>query len=48
MFDSLSDQMKHGLAGAETATQRAMKWLAVAVASVVLFSGLYLAVRMVE
>jgi hypothetical protein len=48
MFDSLNDQMKHDIAGMETTTERTVKWVAVMVVSVLLFGGLYLAVRTLE
>jgi hypothetical protein len=48
MFDSLNDQMKHDLEATESSRQRALKWLAVTVFSVVVFGGLYIAVRLVE
>ncbi len=48
MFDSLSDQMKYDIADTETKAQRTLKWAAVVVVSVLLFGGLYLAVRMLE
>ena len=48
MFDSLSDQMKHDAAMATTKGQQAVKWVVVAALSVLLFSGLYFAVRLLE
>lgn len=48
MFDSLSDQMKHDSAANETPVQRTLKLVAIVLVSVVLFGGLYFAVRMLE
>lgn len=46
MFDSLDDQMKHDARVETTTTQQAVKWVAIVALSVLLFSGLYYAVRM--
>ncbi|MCL5744387.1 MAG: hypothetical protein M1541_10750 [Acidobacteria bacterium] len=46
MFDSLDDQMKHDDAMETTPRQRMTKWAAVAAISLVLFGGLYAAIRM--
>lgn len=48
MFDSLSDQIKHDDQVETTTKQRILKWTLMAVLSVVLFGGLYLAVRVLE
>ena len=48
MFDSLDEQMKHDASVETTKGQQAVKWTAVAVLSVLLFSSLYFAVRMLE
>lgn len=48
MFDSLADQMKHDEDVQVTKTERYIKWTAVAVLSVVLFGGLYFAIRLLE
>lgn len=42
MFDSLDDQMKADAQKESTNTERYMKYALVAVASVLLFGGLYL------
>ena len=47
MFDSLDDQMKKDLDRQTTTKQRMLLWLAVAAASVIVFGGLYLGVRLV-
>ena len=46
MFDSLDDQMKHDDAMETTPGQRMTKWLVIAAISLVLFGGLYTAIRM--
>ena len=46
MFDSLEEQMKHDASVESTKGQRAVKWAVVAALSVLLFSSLYFAVRM--
>lgn len=48
MFDSLDAQMKHDAAQETTKGEQAVKWAVVAVLSVLLFGGLYFAVRMLE
>ena len=48
MFDSLSDQIKHDDAETTKVTERIIRWVAVAVLSVVLFGGLYLGIKMLE
>jgi hypothetical protein len=48
MFDSLDDQMKHDAAKETTKGEQAVKWVVVAALSVLLFGGLYFAVRMLE
>jgi len=48
MFDSLSDQIKHDDQVETTPKQRIMKWALMIVLSVVLFGGLYFAVRVLE
>jgi hypothetical protein len=45
MFKSLDEQMKHDDARETTPKQRIMKWAVIAVAAVVLFSGLYFAIQ---
>jgi len=48
MFDSLSDRMKQDEARETNKTERFIRWIAVAVISVLLFVGLYFGVRMLE
>lgn len=48
MFDSLDDQMKKDEQVATTKTERMLRYAAIAVASVLLFGGLYLGVSLVE
>ncbi len=48
VFDSLDDQMKHDDAIEVSRKERIVKVLAIAVLSVLLFGGLYFAVRMLE
>jgi hypothetical protein len=48
MFDSLDEQMKKDMNRETTQKQRMLLWLVVAVASVLLFGGLYFGVRLIE
>jgi len=48
MFDSLSDRIKADDQQAINNTERIIRWVAVAVLSVLLFGGLYFGVRMLE
>lgn len=48
MFDSLSDQIKHDDQVETTTKQRIIKWVLIAVLSVLLFGALYFAVRVIE
>jgi hypothetical protein len=48
MFDSLDEQMARDEKNATTSAERIMKWAVVAVASVVLFGGLYLGTLLLE
>lgn len=48
MFDSLDDQMKKDLNAESTSTERTIRYIAVAVASIILFVGLYLGVRLLD
>ncbi len=48
MFDSLDDQMKVHEQKESTPTERYLRWVAVAIISIVLFYGLYQGVRMLE
>jgi hypothetical protein len=46
MFDSLADQMKHDEQEQINTREKAIRYSVIAVVSVLLFVGLYLAVRM--
>lgn len=48
MFDSLADKMKEDDKAQTTKTEKAVRGLAVAVLSILLFGGLYFAVRLLE
>jgi len=48
MFDSLADRIKHDEREGVTSAQRAMRWAAIAIISILLFGGLYFAVRTLE
>jgi hypothetical protein len=48
MFDSLADKMKEDDKKEHSTTERMVVWVVVAVASVVLFGGLYMGVRLLE
>jgi len=48
MFDSLDEQIKHDDAVEKSLKERIMEWTVVAVLSVLVFGGLYYAVRMIE
>ena len=48
MFDSLDEQMKHDDQMETTPRERILRWVAVAFVSVLVFSGLYYGVRMLE
>jgi hypothetical protein len=48
MFDSLADRMKADDHQEVNNTERAIRWVAVAVLSILLFGGLYFGVRMLE
>jgi hypothetical protein len=48
MFESLDEQIKHDLDAQTTKKQRVLLWLGVAVATVILFGGLYFGVRFIE
>jgi hypothetical protein len=48
MFDSLDEQMKKDDAAEISPREKYLRWAAVAIASIILFSGLYLGVRLVE
>lgn len=44
MFDSLDEQIKHDLEQQTSSKQRMLLWLAIALASIIIFGGLYLGV----
>ena len=48
MFDSLDEQMKADLNKQQTTKQRVLLWLVVAVATVLIFGGLWYGVRLIE
>jgi hypothetical protein len=48
MFETLDDRMKHDEQETTTSKERMLKWLLVGVVSVILFSGLYFGVRLLE
>jgi len=48
MFDSLADRMREDEHKEVKSTERIMRWLVVAVGSVVIFGGLYLGIRMLQ
>lgn len=44
MFDSLNEQMKHDRDRESSSQQRILLWIAIAVASLIVFGGLYFGV----
>jgi hypothetical protein len=46
MFTSLDEEMKHDDAMGASPRERAMKWGMIALASILLFGGLYFAIRL--
>jgi hypothetical protein len=48
MFDSLDEQMKHDAQLQTTKAEQTIKWVVIATLSVVLFGGLYYAIRLLE
>jgi hypothetical protein len=48
MFDSLDEQMKKDEARETTSKERMMRWLLIAVVSVLVFGGLYYGVHLME
>ena len=48
MFDSLADRIREDEHKEVNTTERVLRWIAIAVISVVLFGGLYYGVRMME
>jgi hypothetical protein len=48
MFDSLADRIRQDEHNEVTNNERMVRWLAIAVISVLLFGGLYFGIRMLE
>lgn len=48
MFEGLDETMKRDERAEVSATERYIRWAVVTVASVVLFSGLYMGVRLLD
>jgi len=48
MFDDLDEQMKKDMNAESTSTERAIRYVAVAIVSVLLFGGLYFGVRLLD
>lgn len=48
MFETLDDRMKHDDHETTTSKERWLKWALVGIVSVLLFSGLYMGVRLLE
>ena len=48
MFDSLADQIRRDEHLQISNTERYLRWVAVSVLSIVIFTGLYYAIRMLE
>ena len=48
MFDSLADRIRADEHKEVNSTERIIRWVAIAVVSIVLFGGLYYGVRMME
>jgi len=48
MFDSLADRIREDEHKEVKTTERVLRWVAIAVISIVLFGGLYYGVRMME
>jgi hypothetical protein len=48
MFESLDDQMKHDDKEAKAPKEEVIKWLAIAVLSLVVFGGVFFGVRLLE
>jgi hypothetical protein len=48
MFESLDDQLKQEQERSTTKKERIMKWVLVAVVSLILFAGLYMGVRLLS
>ena len=48
MFDSLDEQMKHDEQETTSNKERILRWVMVAIVSILVFGGLYFGVRLVE
>jgi hypothetical protein len=48
MFDSLADRIREDEHKSVNQTERIVRWLVVAVLSILLFGGLYMGIRMLE
>jgi len=48
MFDSLAEQIKHDEHLQVSNSERMVRWFAVAIFSVLIFGGMYFAVRLLE
>ncbi len=48
MFESLDDRMKHDEQEVTSTKERMLKWVVVAVISIIVFGGLVMGVRMME
>ena len=48
MFDSLDEQMKHDAAVETTKREQAVKWTVISTLSVLLFGGLYFAIKILD
>ncbi len=48
MFDSLDETIKHDEEEQVSPKEKYLRWLAVAIVSVLVFGGLYIGVRLVE
>ena len=48
MFDSLADRIKQDEHSSVNNTERMVRWIVVAIVTILLFGGLYYGVRMLE
>ena len=48
MFESLADRIREDEHGTIKTSERLVRWVVVAVVSVLLFGGLYIGIRMLE
>jgi hypothetical protein len=48
MFDSLADRIKEDEHSSVNNTERMIRWIVVAIVTILLFGGLYYGVRMLE